>query len=115
MPKHHDTHKEPPNLTAEQPTLAGNVPPFLAGRFREVPPPALPEFCKLPPPGGRCQLTGASRTWLVEHGGPDAGNFITRIRQRGRARGAVFVSVPRLLDYIRSADTSANSGEVGHE
>ena len=90
-------------LASGLPTLAGPVPPGLQERFQSVPGPDRPEFVKLPSARGRCPFTGASRTWLLENGGPEAGGFIVRIRQRGKTRGAVFVDVDKLLAYIRQA------------
>lgn len=88
-------------LTTGRPTFAGSLPPGFAGQFQQVAAPVLPEFGRLPSPRERCPFTGASRTWLVEH--DQHGHFLTRVRQRGRLRGTVFVNLPKLLSYIRNA------------
>lgn len=98
-------------LATGLPTLAGPVPPGLHGQFQPVPGPDRAEFVKLPPACGRCPFTGASRTWLLENGGPEAGGFIVRIRRRGKTRGAIFVDVDKLLAYIREAAGKGGSRE----
>ena len=81
-------------LTTGRPTIAGHLPPALAGQFQQVNMPALPEFSRLPSPKERDPYTGASRTWLVEH--DKHGHFLVRVRQRGKMRGTVFVNLPKL-------------------
>lgn len=89
-------------LILGRPTLAGPVPKGLEKVFQTHGNPVVPEFCKLPPPLGRCPFTGASRTWLLEHG--ELGHFkLARIRKPGAVRGAVFVHVPSLLEFLRAS------------
>ena len=89
------------NLQSGKPTLLGQAPPGLATCFAPVPPGFLPEFSKLPPPRGRCQLTGASRSWLLDM--EKLGRVkIVRVRQPGKMRGACFVYVPSLMALLRA-------------
>jgi hypothetical protein len=93
-----------PGETAElhtgRPTCAEPIPPAFARVFQPAEGKSLPEFCKLPRPCERCAYTGASRTWLLEHG--ELKHFkLVRIRKPGSVRGAVFVHVPSLLAFIR--------------
>lgn len=67
-----------------------------------------PEFAKLPRPHERCSITGASRSWLLDH--DSEGKYLVRIRQRGKLRGAVFIIVPKLLAYLRSATVASDEG-----
>jgi len=83
-----------------RPLLAGPVPKGFERVFEPFEGRIAPEFCKLPPPRGRCPFTGASRTWLLEHA--EAGHFkIVRVRKPGAVRGAVFIHVPSLLEFLR--------------
>ncbi len=93
-----------------RPTCAGPIPTSLARMFDPVDDKFLPEFCKLPRPRERCQFTGASRTWLLEHG--DAGHFkLVRIRKAGSVRGAIFIHLPSLLAFIRGEmEKQTNAG-----
>jgi hypothetical protein len=87
-------------LHTGRPTCAGPIPPAFARVFQPAEGKSLPEFCKLPRPRERCTYTGASRTWLLEHG--EAGHFkLARIRKPGSVRGAIFVHLPSLLAFIR--------------
>ena len=96
-------------LTTSLPTVAGRIPPELAGRFRPAEP-GEPEFCRLPSPrGGRCSISGASRSWLVEHNA-QGGNFLFTVRQKGKQRGTVFVDVSKLKSFLRSWQ-AANEAE----
>ena len=96
-------------LVTGRPTLAGPIPPAFASRFQPSEAGLLPEFCKLPRPRERCPYTGASRTWLLEHG--DAGHFkLVRIRKAGSVRGAIFVHLPSLLAFIRGAMEKQSTG-----
>jgi hypothetical protein len=65
----------------------------------------LPELTRLPRPGDRCPITGASRTWLIEQDDnlPAEEKFLFRIRQRGKTRGAVFVNIAKLMAYMQKA------------
>jgi hypothetical protein len=83
-----------------RPTCAGPIPPAFARVFQPAEGKSLPEFGKLPRPRERCGYTGASRTWLLEHG--EAGHFkLVRIRKPGSTRGAIFIHLPSLLAFIR--------------
>lgn len=104
-------------LTTNLPTVAGRIPPELAGRFQSAPI-GESEFCRLPsPPRGRCPISGASRSWLVEHNA-QGGNFLFTVRQKGKQRGTVFCDVAKLKAYLRSwqaaneAERAVNAGEV---
>ncbi len=94
------------------PTAVGEIPSHLGAAFQPVEKSGLPEFARLPAPRQRCPFSGASRTWLIEH--DEFGHYLTRVRQPGRLRGTVFVSVPKLLSYLRraaAADSTANPSE----
>ena len=95
-------------LTTNLPTVAGRIPPELQGRFRSAEP-GEPEFCRLPSPRGRCSISGASRSWLVEHNA-QGGNFLFTVRQKGKQRGTVFVDVSKLKSFLRSWQ-AANEAE----
>lgn len=83
-----------------RPTCAAPIPPAFARVFQPLESSALPEFCKLPAPRQRCPFTGASRTWLLEHA--ELGHFtIVRVRKPGSIRGALFVNLPSLLEFLR--------------
>ena len=57
------------------------------------------EFLRLPPPKGRCPLTGLSRTSLVEL--IEAGKIkAVRLRKRGALRGITLINKQSLLDYL---------------
>jgi hypothetical protein len=91
---------EDSSILTGKPTLAGLAPKGLESRFSPVPFGQLPEFMKLPPPRGRCPLTGASRSWLLDQ--EKSGKIkIVRVRQPGKMRGAAFLFVPSLLALLR--------------
>ena len=90
----------PAQLLEGHPTFHGQPPAWAQSRFTPAPPGAVPEFCKLPAPRERCPFSGASRSWLIDQAA--AGNIrLVRVRQPGKIRGAVFVHVPSLLDFLR--------------
>ena len=96
------------------PTLAGPVPPGLQHLFQAVPAPALPEVSRLPAPGERCAISGASRTWLLEtdaRAKKSGAGFLFRVRQPGKTRGAVFVNTAKLLAFLRAAEAAEQSAE----
>jgi hypothetical protein len=101
-------------LVRERPTCAGPIPLAFARVFQLPEGKTLPEFCKLPRPRERCAYTGASRTWLIEHG--EAGHFkLARIRKAGSVRGAIFIHLPSLLAFIRGEmEKQTTRKEVGH-
>lgn len=87
-------------LLTGKPTLLGQAPAGLEGRFSPVAPGQLPEFAKLPPPRGRCPITGASRSWILDM--EKAGRVkVIRVRQPGKMRGACFLYVPSLIALLR--------------
>jgi hypothetical protein len=94
----------PPPKTDEfltgKPTLHGQAPSGMERYFAPAAPGNVPEFCKLPAPRERCPFTGASRSWLIDQA--EAGNLkLVRVRRPGKLRGAVFVHVPSLLEFLR--------------
>jgi hypothetical protein len=76
------------------------------------------EFLRLPKPGGRCRVTGLSRTGLIELGSANLIRLI-RVRRPGRTRGTVLIERRSLCDFLRSCDAPdkveleavANEGE----
>lgn len=89
------------SFRTSKPTLLGTAPVGLEQRFTTVATGQLPEFTKLPPARGRCPLTGASRSWILDM--EKLGKIkIVRVRQPGKMRGACFVYVPSLLALLRS-------------
>ncbi len=103
-------------LTTGLSTLAGRPPRGLEHAFQSVPAPATPELTTLPKPGARDPITGRSRTWLVEaaeEARRDGMPFLFRIRQRGKRRGAVFIRVPVLLQWIAQREAEDNQSENG--
>ena len=99
----------PTIANSELPSIAGAVPQGLEKFFRAAPAPVLPEVCKLPPPRGRCLITGASRSWLIEtndRAQAEGRGFIFRVRQPGRTRGACFINVRKLLDFLRAEEAA---------
>jgi hypothetical protein len=90
----------PAQLLEGRPTFHGTPPAWVGNRFTPAQPGQTPEFAKLPSPKERCSFTGASRSWLIDQG--KAGNIkLVRVRQPGKLRGAVFVHVPSLLNFLR--------------
>jgi hypothetical protein len=62
-----------------------------------------PEFCRFPRPKTRCQITGLSRTSLVEL--IDAGKIrAVRLRKKGAARGVTLINRQSLLDFLHSLE-----------
>lgn len=93
--------------------VAGAVPPKLTRYFHSIPISGQPEYSRLPRPRERCPISGASRTWLIEH---DAmGHFLFRVRLPGKMRGTVFVNVTKLLAYLRQMETKANPEAANEE
>jgi hypothetical protein len=65
-----------------------------------------PEFCRLPRPKTRCQITGLSRTSLVEL--IDAGKIrAVRLRKKGAARGVTLINRQSLLDFLHSLESQS--------
>jgi len=93
---------EDSSLTTSKPTLLGQAPAGLEARFVPSQAGQLPEFTKLPSPRGRCPLTGASRSWILDM--EKAGLVkVVRVRQPGKMRGACFVYMPSLIALLRSS------------
>lgn len=68
---------------------------------------AAPEFCRLPKAKCRCELTGLSRTSLVEL--IEAGKVrAVRLRKNGAVRGIVLINRRSLLAYLHSLDKGGN-------
>ena len=72
------------------------------------------EFSRLPKAGGRCAVSGASRTWLIETNAklPIEQRFLVKVRRRGCLRGTVFVSVPKLYAFLRAVPAGKVAGFV---
>lgn len=98
----------PPTNKTPQPDGAAH----LLGHQSPLPASPTPEFTKLPGPRKRCPFTGASRTWLLDHA--KAGNIrVVRVCQPGRTRGAIFVYLPSVLDFLRR-EMAAQGGGTGN-
>lgn len=85
-------------LTTSALTVAGGIPP----KFRSVLAQSTladAEWLRLPPPRGRCRLTGLSRTSLIELGERGAIKLV-RVRKPGAMRGIVLVHRESLLDFL---------------
>lgn len=110
------TMKTPIVTDHDLPTIAGAPPPGLEKLFRAAPAPVLPEITKLPAPRGRCIITGASRSWLLEANDRaklEGRGFVFRVRQPGRMRGACFLNVRRLLEFMRAEEAADNAQVTG--
>ena len=84
-------------FTSGIPTVAGSVPPAIAGRVQAGP--ALQsEYGRLPRPGEREPISGLARSTLLEldESLPLGERFIIRIRKRGKQRGATLIVADRL-------------------
>jgi len=69
-----------------------------------------PEFCRLPRPKTRCQITGLSRTSLVEL--IDAGKIrAVRLRKNGAARGVTLINRQSLLDFLHSLEEATGDAQ----
>lgn len=71
--------------------------------------PGISEFSRLPKPGEREPLTGASRGWLLDFDREQRpeNRFIIRAKRRGRARGVCFVDTAKLLTALRRMSAEA--------
>ena len=109
--------KSKSEFTGAIPTVAGAVPARLGQRVEAATAGNVAEFSRLPKPGERCPVSGASRSWLIETDaklGPDE-RFLVRVRRRGCLRGTVFVSVPKLCAFIAKAAAGEVVGFAGEE
>ena len=70
------------------------------------------EFSRLPKVKERCPVSGASRSWLLETNAklPVKDQFLVRVRRRGCLRGVVFVSVPKLMEFLRGVQEGVVAG-----
>jgi len=91
------------------PTLAGNVPKGHEAKFKTASLEAA-EFGRLPGPRGRCQISGLSRSAVLDLGVTVPGLLI-RLRKPGAIRGAVLVHLPTLRDYLRQQREQQMGGE----
>jgi hypothetical protein len=63
-----------------------------------------PEFCRLPRPKTRCQITGLSRTSLNEL--IAAGKIrAAKLRKKGAVRSITLINRQSLLEYLHSLET----------
>jgi hypothetical protein len=85
---------------ASAPTVAETVPPQFRQTLIEASL-ADAEWLRLPPPRGRCRLTGLSRTTLIELGERGLIRLI-RLRKRDAVRGIVLIQKKSLLNYLRT-------------
>jgi hypothetical protein len=92
------------NHSAQQTVAALTAPGLTRNEFL-----ARPEFCRLPPPGQRCPLTGMSRSALNELILPSEKNGFKPpvrsfcLRQKGAAKGIRLVDYQSLAAHIRTA------------
>jgi hypothetical protein len=93
-----------PGIQTGRPSIAGNVPQGMQGRFEPVPI-AEAEFIRLCSAKSRCRYTGLSRSGLVS-AAKAAGAFIS-VRLPGKVRGAVLIDKAKLTAFLR--------GEAGKE
>jgi hypothetical protein len=87
-------------LITSPPSVAGGIPPHFREALVESTL-ADAEWLRLPPPRGRCRLTGLSRTTLIELGERGLIKLI-RLRKRDATRGVVLISKKSLLSYLLS-------------
>ncbi|CAN5482502.1 hypothetical protein BH20VER3_BH20VER3_19060 [soil metagenome] len=90
------------------PRIAGTVPP----KFRQAlieSTLADAEWLRLPPPRGRCRLSGLSRTSLIELGERGAIKLI-RVRRPGAMRGVVLVQKSSLTDFLNGLTPEGEKG-----
>lgn len=91
-----------------KPTVAGEVPAELVGKF-EAGRSVEAEFLRLPPPRGRCPLTGCSRSWVLEQA--EAGHFrLVRIRKPGRLRGVTLIDLASYRAFLNRLRDQAGEG-----
>lgn len=91
---------KPTSQLTDKPTLAGRVPVGSENKFNPAPI-AEAEFTRLPHPrGGRCPVSGLSRSALIDLGVIVPG-LIVRLRRPGAVRGACLLHLPTLREYLR--------------
>jgi hypothetical protein len=81
------------------PTLAGNVPKGMESKFK---PASLSEseWMRLPPPKGRCPISGLSRSAILDLGVTVPG-LVVRLRKPGSIRGSVLIHCESLRSHLR--------------
>jgi len=96
--------KEGDAFTNGLPTASGNIPPNLKSKMLPHLGPGIPEFARLPKPKEREELTGATRSWLLDFDRslPPAMRFIVRVRLRGKQRGVCFLDIAKYLAALRA-------------
>jgi hypothetical protein len=72
------------------------------------------QWLRLPPPRGRCRLTGLSRTTLIELGERGLIKLI-RLRKREVVRGIVLISKESLLSHLGSIRPAGEKEEGNAE
>jgi hypothetical protein len=90
--------------------VAGDIPPKLKSKLAPHFGPGMPEFVRLPRPKEREELTGATRSWLLDFDRslPTSRRFIVRVRLRGKQRGVCFLDVAK---YLAALHAESNGGE----
>lgn len=91
---------EPMEVITSRPTVAGSLPKKMEHKFRPAASIGQAEFIRLPEAGGRCPLTGLSRSGLCAVA-TAAGAYISA-RLPGRVRGAVLLDRKKLVEYLRT-------------
>jgi hypothetical protein len=82
------------------PSVADPVPPRFQNNLA-LSSLAEAEWLRLPPPKGRCRLSGLSRTTLLELG--ERGLIkLVRLRKPGATKGIVLIQKASLLDFLAS-------------
>ena len=95
----------------DKPTLAGRVPAGSENKFAPAPL-AEAEFARLPNArGGRCPISGLSRSACVDLGVTVPG-LLVRLRKPGTIRGAVLMHLPTLRQYLRDMRETQLKQEV---
>jgi hypothetical protein len=89
--------------------LAGRIPKGAEQHFQSAPL-AEAEWKRLPhPKGGRCEISGLSRSALIDLGVIVPG-LIVRLRRPGAVRGAALLHVPTLREYLREVRAKQLTG-----
>ena len=112
QPKTSTAKGGPVDFLSSLPTVAGSLPHGMAHKFEAVPLHDA-ECLRLPPPKGRCRLTGLSRSGLIETA--EAAKAVVRVRLPGKTRGAVLVDRGRLVAFLHGlAGQSGANSEQGN-
>lgn len=97
------------NIEIGRPTLAGSIP---KGQENKVQTASLEsaEWARLPRARGKCQVSGLSRSGIIDLGNVVPG-LLVRVRRPGTIRGAVLVHLPTLRAHLRGLrETQAGTG-----